>query len=158
MNQEQQIYALMVIAEEQQRLITSRLEQQERSTNRLIQLEQQYMDKMQERQEQVQKQFEKQLVEMNRQLSQRIGTTKVFITAVFCFSMAFLACFGAYAYLDATKVDINASRAIQRELAAKKADVSRCEKDGQYHPCIRVMTSWGGYGDHKDYYIIDPLD
>ena len=156
MNQEQQIYALMAIAEEQQRLITSHLEQQERSTNRLIQLEQQFMDKMQERQAQVQKQFEKQLVEINSQLSERIGTTKILITTVFCFSMAFLACFGAYVYLDATKADISESRAIQRELAAKKADISRCKKDGKSYPCIRVMTSWGAYGDHKDYFIIDP--
>jgi hypothetical protein len=135
MNQEQQIYALMAIAEEQQRLITSHLEQQERSTNRLIQLEQQYMDK-----------------------SQRIGTTRILITTVFCFAMAFLACFGAYIYLDAMKIEIYESRVIQRELAAKKADVSTCEKDGKSHPCIRVMTSWGAYGDHKDYFIIDPID
>lgn len=155
MKPEEQIYALMGIAEEQQRLITRHLEQQEISTAHLLKLEQQYIQDMQVQREIAQREFEQQLEEMSERLSDRVGTGWILVTTIFCFTMAFVVGFGAYVYLDSIKTDIVEARAVMADLKVKKADLSRCKKDGKYYPCIRVMKSWGSYGKYSDYYIID---
>lgn len=38
-----------------------------------------------------------------------------------------------------------------------EAEILSCRRDnGKVYPCVRVMTKWGGYGNNRDLYIIDP--
>ena len=42
------------------------------------------------------------------------------------------------------------------KLKAFNADLRPCEVKGTQQICIRVLTSWGGQGPQKDYFVIAP--
>ena len=37
-----------------------------------------------------------------------------------------------------------------------EAEILSCPRNDKYYPCVRVMKSWGGFGDDGDIFIIDP--
>ena len=52
--------------------------------------------------------------------------------------------------------DLNEYQANYDELKAKNADIKICPRNGKDYPCVRVMTSYGAYGEHSDIFILDP--
>ncbi|MCE7575809.1 hypothetical protein [Aliivibrio fischeri] len=78
----------------------------------------------------------------------------------------FLACFfivlvflgGTHFYMGMLKNDITSMRETISHLKsdAGEAEVLSCTRKGVNYPCVRVMTSWGAYGESGDLFIIDP--
>tara|TARA_Y100000588_G_C14241172_1_gene919450 strand:+ start:972 stop:1445 length:474 start_codon:yes stop_codon:yes gene_type:complete len=156
MKAEEQIFSLMAIAEEQQRLVTKSIEHQERSMQILLNQQQNYVKELQSKQLEVQKEFERQVNDLNRKLSDRIGWSKILLTFVSLLALVGLIVGGATLYLRNMQSELSEAQASLRDLGRYNADLSACTHEGERYPCVRVMRTWGSYGEDSDYFILDP--
>ena len=157
MRPDEQLFSLMAIAEEQQRLITRYIEQQEASTQAMAQSQRIFLQEMQEKQQEVQREFDRNLFDLNQKLSRQVGWSRIFLTVILTLFLAGTITTGITIYWRGLTEDIQEARATISKLEGYNADIANCTtKDGKKLPCVRVMRSWGGYGEHKDYFILDP--
>lgn len=82
MRSDEQIFSLMAIAEEQQRLITRYIEQQEASTQAMERSQRVFLQELQGKQQEVQREFDRNLFDLNQKLSSRIGWSSLFLTMI----------------------------------------------------------------------------
>lgn len=156
MKAEEQLFSLMAIAEEQQRLITQSIEEQTRSTKALVQQQQVFLETLQAKQSEVQSTFERNVADLNQQLSRQVGWSRIFLTSLLSLLLSGVVIGGLFVYLQDMQNEIQASRSALSQLEGYNADLSVCTRDGEELPCVRVMRSWGGYGEDADYFILDP--
>ena len=158
MKPDEQLFSLMAVAEEQQRLVTLHIEQQEEATRKINEIQRQFIQDAQDCQGEVQRNFESNLSALSDKLSNKVGWSQIFLTSLICLLLSVMTVTGLLLYLKGTIADIQEARAIKSKLEGYRADLTTCErKDGSQHPCVRVMASWGGHGEFHDYFIIDPL-
>lgn len=157
MRAEDQLFSLMAIAEEQQRLITHYIEQQEASTQTMERAQRVFLQEQQGKQQEVQREFERNIFDLNQKLSRQVGWSRIFLTLFLTLFLAGTITAGMTLYWRGLTEDIQEVRATMSKLKGYNADLRTCTtKAGEDFPCVRVMRSWGGFGDHKDYFILDP--
>ncbi len=159
MNQEEKIYALMACAEDHQKLIDESI-QEFKNANKYelgrLALEQQ-------------KRHSEHRMLMNDMLKvakdtgsynfRRLGLMWFFQTLLASVLVVVLSVGGVLWFMDHQADEIVQMNQRIKELSQKggDADVQRCRRDnGKVHPCVRVMTKWGGFGEDSDMYIIAP--
>ncbi|PLS40618.1 hypothetical protein [Carnobacterium maltaromaticum] len=157
MRSDEQIFSLMAIAEEQQRLITRYIEQQEASTQAMERSQRVFLQELQGKQQEVQREFDRNLFDLNQKLSSRIGWSSLFLTMIVTLFFAGTIAAGFAVYLREVQGELKDTRAVLRKLEGYNADLKICTTEAKEDfPCVRVMRSWGGFGEHKDYFILDP--
>ncbi|MCL1127968.1 hypothetical protein [Shewanella surugensis] len=152
MNTERKIYSLMTVAEDQQTL-----------SEEFIKLQQQEMIQLKQERKSLVSAHRDVLQDIQNQLGSRLHWSWIGITFLVCFFISALFVIFGYGYSQLLIKDINKyqrqsdiAEANYEALKAKNADLMTCKHNGKSYPCVRVMTSYGSYGDNRDIYILDP--
>ena len=135
----------MAIADEQQRLATQ-----------FIELQKKELDELKKERALITQTHEATLQRLEQELKQRIGWSWVFSTLIASLLVAGIVLIGAHIYGKHLKEKTFEAQDSYSLLEGYNADFKRCPHDGKTYPCLRVMSSWGAYGEDRDYYIIDP--
>lgn len=157
MKPDEQLFSLMAVAEEQQRLVTRQIERQDASILEFDQVQKQLIRDLKDSHTKAQREFESNLCDLNDKLSHKVRWSQILLTLVFCLFLSVAISVGMNVYLNEVTQDIHEARAIREQLENYQADLSTCTRNGKDYVCVRVMKSWGAYGDDGDYFILDPL-
>ena len=148
MNVDEKIYSLMMVAEEQQKLTLGFIDEQK---SEILALKKE--------REAILELHQNNMAAIEKMSRKRISLTWMFVTAAGSACLALLIALSASYYLKDTLSDIAKAKAGYERLRGFDADMVTCLRDGTEYPCVRVMTSWGGYSDGKsnvsDLYILD---
>ncbi|WP_299011843.1 hypothetical protein [uncultured Shewanella sp.] len=152
MNAEEKIYSLMTIAEDQQTL-----------TSQFIALQKQEVQQLEKEREALVSAHRDVLQNIQKQLASKVHWSWIGITFLVCFFISAVFVIFGYGYSQLLIKDINQyqrqskiAEANYNALKDKNADLMTCNHNGKSYPCVRVMTSYGSYGEHKDIFILDP--
>lgn len=158
MTPEERIFSLMAIAEEQQKLIENGLELQQEAVRYEV-------ERLRAAREELFNSYQSSLNEFTS--SARVITQQgyslfewksIIFGGLILLFIGALVLGGIVLYVNHAEDEV---RGMQQAVEYLKweggeADVRTCTHDGSKYPCVRVMTSWGGYGTYEDYFILDP--
>ena len=145
MNTEQKIFSLMAVAQDQQKL-----------TAEFIELQQKELDALRKERKETASAHARALKNIESDLSHRFHMGWIMTSTVICLIVAAIICGSSLLYVQYITRGLASSEAAYDKMKGYNAELSTCEYKKKSYPCIRVMASWGGYGDDEDYFIIDP--
>lgn len=159
MNQEEKIYALMACAEDHQKLIDESIQEfKDGNKNELRQLALERQKFHVEHQIQMNEMLK--LAEKTGNYNfRRLGVMWFIQTLLFSALAVLVTVGGILLFMDHQTDEIAQMSQTIEELSRKggEADILTCAlKNGEEHPCVRVMTELGRFGDDGDLYIIAP--
>lgn len=145
MNNEQKIFSLMAAAEKQQELTTE-----------FINLHRSEIQTLQEERNKIIQEHHQVLNKIEARLSKKLNFTWIISSVIACLLSGLIIMGGAYLYVSYITDGLDESEASYSKLKGYNADFHMCPYKNKDYPCIRVMKSWGGFGEFGDIYIIDP--
>ncbi|MCP4802899.1 MAG: hypothetical protein GY891_08575 [Bacteroidetes bacterium] len=135
----------MAVAQDQQKL-----------TAEFIELQQKELDALRKERKETALAHARALKNIESDLSHRFHMGWIMTSIVICLTVAAIICGSSLLYVQYITRGLASSEAAYDKMKGYNAELSTCEYKKKSYPCIRVMASWGGYGDDEDYFIIDP--
>lgn len=145
MDFDSKLYALMSVADDQQKLATQ-----------FIDLQKEELKLLKEERASINATHEQVLKKLEDKLGARIHFGWLLSTISACIFCALIIVGSTFLYLGSITSELTETQNALSELSGLNAEILTCEKDDKSYPCIRVMRTWGGYGKNSDLYIIDP--
>lgn len=145
MTTDEKLYALMAVAEDQQKMATQ-----------LIQLQRQefkeQMAALKNEREQINASYEKKMRFCVSKLERDANYWFVIKTTLICMSVVLIMVAGMWFYSKHLGNEILELEAQKSQMEKYNAVFGTCENQ----PCIRVKPSEGAFGDSENFYVIDP--
>ena len=145
MNTEQKIFSLMAVAQDQQKL-----------TAEFIELQKQELEDLRKEREETALAHARTLKKIESKWYSRSYFCWFVMSTVVCFLVGLIIALGSLVYVRHITDGLAESQAAYDKMKGYNAELSTCEYKKKSYPCIRVMASWKGYGDERDFFIIDP--
>jgi hypothetical protein len=159
MNQEQKIYALMACAEDHQKIIDESIQEFKTANQQeLVQLAAK-QKQLHDEHRIVMKDLRRLAEKASENNFQRLGWMWFIQTLLASLLVVSLSVGGVIWFVNHKSDEIIKMNYTVEKLSKKggEAEIHSCRRDnGKVYPCVRVMTKWGGYGNNRDLYIIDP--
>ena len=159
MNQEDKIYALMACAEEHQKLIDESIEEFKNANKYELSRLAEEQNKLHVEHRNVMKDLHDLAEKTGRHNFKRLGYMWFLQTLLASLLVVGLSLGGILWFIDYRSDDITEMNQTIKKLTKEggEAEILLCNRsDGKSYPCVRVMKSWGGFGDDGDIFIIDP--
>lgn len=152
MNDEEKIYSLMSVAQDQQKLTTELIDIQREEIAQLKKERERTNTSHINYLSRLDKSFKEKLDEVESKFEQKLNYTYFVVTMISCLAMALIVLVGISFYGKYLTNKVIEADAAYTQLEKYNADFSTCSGE----PCVRVMVSKGGYGNSGDYFILDP--
>ncbi|MBY4650576.1 hypothetical protein K6L10_00095 [Vibrio parahaemolyticus] len=158
MSPDERIFSLMAIAEEQQKQIDRALELQKSALDIETRILAQAREDLFESYRSTINELKRETAEVTKQNRRALDWKMLFQTFVAVVLVCSIPIVAFYLYVDHS---VDRVKSMQRTVSELKwdggeADLKICEHDGKDYPCVRIMKSWGNFGEYGDYRILDP--
>lgn len=153
MNTDEKLFALMGLADEQAKVNQALLHEFARVLKQSNDVDRSEIKKERER---IIHTYDR--ISSSVEVLQAKRWTWIVNTFLACFLIVSISFVFTYFHMSMLQNDIASMRETISLLKSEggEAEVFSCPRNGVKYPCVRVMTSWGGYGNNRDLLIIDP--
>ncbi len=158
MSPDERIFSLMAIAEEQQKQIDRALELQKSALDIETRILAQAREELFESYRSTVNELKRETAAITKQNRRALDWKMLFQTVLVVLLVCTIPMGAFYLYVDHNATRLEQMQQTMNDLKwdGGEADLKVCEHDGKDYPCVRIMKSWGQFGEYGDYRILDP--